>query len=248
MTASVSLGSLGLQPSGLAEVDPFLDPLCFTQPDFLPLCVYRGDSGRFRLAVTEPDLVTPIDITGGTWDADIRQTEDGTLVGSFNVVPVAGTTNAVDVILTAELSELLDLPLYVYDVELTIASEVVTLVYGDLTVTKDVSREDEEPPPAAGVFTGVLSALSGYVTVVAASGDWPTFPAPNAIGDLSVKGVDVGSHKFGGAILAEGIGWWSADQVSNTVSIRAVNLDGVDNSAQYAAIDGTSVTVEWGTA
>lgn len=130
---------LGL-PDFQIGAEPFA-ATCFTQPQQLDLCAYRGDSGRLRLTITEADGVTPIDVSSATWDADIRKTADDDVVaGSFEVVPVAGMTNAVDVILTAPVSAALDDSPYVYDVEMTMGVEVTTLLVGTLTVTKDVSR------------------------------------------------------------------------------------------------------------
>ena len=53
---------------------------------------------------------------------------------------MAGQTNSVDVILTAELSAVLNDSPYVWDLEMTMGTEVTTLLVGGLTVTKDVSR------------------------------------------------------------------------------------------------------------
>jgi hypothetical protein len=120
--------------------DPFA-AMCFTQPLLQDLCAYRGDSGRFRVEVTEPDGVTPIDVSAATWDADIRKDEDDVeLAGSFVVEPVAGSPSMVDVILTAAVSATLSESPYVWDLEMTMGTEVTTLLAGGLTVTKDVSR------------------------------------------------------------------------------------------------------------
>jgi len=138
-TVTFSRSALGLQ-----DFEPDIEPLaatCFTQPQLLDLCAYRGDSGRFRVSVTDATTQGPIDISAATWDADIRKTADDTeLAGTFTVEPVAGQTNSVDVILTAAVSATLDAPPYVWDLEMTLGTEVTTLLTGGLTVTKDVSR------------------------------------------------------------------------------------------------------------
>jgi len=249
MTASVSLGALGIQ--ALAAIDQFAEPLCFTQPDELDLCVYRGDTGRFRIQVTEADLVTPIDITSATWDADIRRTADGALVGSFDVVPVEGTVNAVDVFLNAELSELLNEPPYVYDVEMTIGTEVITLLYGDLTVTKDVSRDDESVKPSGSV-TGVLTwnpqPEFAYIEVQKPDNQtWPAledYPEVGTITTLIVDGVDVGLHRLGGTGLNQGDGWWSSD-INEFFSVRHTDVNGNPNDDYYASLDGQTITITW---
>lgn len=249
MTASVSLGALGIQP--FATVEPFAEPLCFSQPDELDLCVYRGDTGRFRIEVTEADLVTPIDITAATWDADIRRSADSELVGSFDVVPVEGTVNAVDVILNAELSELLNEPPYVYDVEMTIGTEVITLLYGDLTVTKDVSRDDVSDRPSGsltGLFVWHPQPEFAYATLEKPSNQaWPAledYPPTNTITTLIVDGVDVGLHRLGGTGLNQGDGWWSSD-VSQFFSVRHTTVNGEPNDDYYESLDGQTITITW---
>jgi hypothetical protein len=140
MTVTLSRSQLGL-PELYADSAQPLAATCLTQPQILELCAYRGDSGRFRVTVTEADGTTPIDISSATWDADIRKSADATVVaGTFTVVPVAAVTNAVDVILTAAVSATLDDSPYVWDLEMTMGTEVTTLLVGPLVVTKDVSR------------------------------------------------------------------------------------------------------------
>jgi hypothetical protein len=122
---------------GLPELQA-CDAQYLTQPQRLNLHVYRGDSGRFRVSVTDADG-EPIDLTAATWDADIRKTAlDDTTVGSFVVTPV--DINSIDVILTAPLSRTLDDSPYVWDLEMTLGVEVTTLLVGELVVDQDVSR------------------------------------------------------------------------------------------------------------
>lgn len=103
------------------------------------LSVYRGDSGRFRITVMDIEG-NPIDVSAATWDSDIRiKATDEETITSFTIVPVAEDTSSIDVILDATKSRLLT-GSCVYDVEMTLNGEVSTLVYGNITVTQDVSR------------------------------------------------------------------------------------------------------------
>lgn len=107
-------------------------------PMQVDLSVYRGDSGRFRISVTN---VTgdPIDISTAAWDADIRvKAADTETIASFDVQPVVDDISSIDVILTATTSDILVNS--VYDVEMRMGGEVTTLVRGSITVTEDVSR------------------------------------------------------------------------------------------------------------
>jgi hypothetical protein len=105
------------------------------------ISVYRGDSGRFRLAIGD-SLGAPIDVSTATWDADIRlQADDPTTITEFDVEMVTTVTdnNTIDIILDATKSAMLPASC-VYDLEMTLAGEVTTLIYGTITTTYDVSR------------------------------------------------------------------------------------------------------------
>ena len=116
-----------------------LPAVAFTDPIKMDLTVYRGDSGRFRVNVVD-DTATPVDVTTATWDCDIRATADNpTVIVSLDVEPVAGTPSAVDVILAPADSALLPAAA-VWDLQMTLAGEVVTLLAGKVTTTLDVSR------------------------------------------------------------------------------------------------------------
>lgn len=110
----------------------------FPQPIAQDLVVYRGDTGKFRVTVVDQNG-QPVDVSAATWDCDIRDTADGALIVSLTVTPVAGTPSAVDVVLTAAQSAQLAVA-GVWDLEMTLAGEVHTLLAGKVTVTKDVSR------------------------------------------------------------------------------------------------------------
>ena len=131
MTAVISLASLDLSCPG-ATVP--LDPTAATD-----LSVYRGDSGRFQVVVTDADGTTPVDVSAATWLAEIHTVEDAP-AGEFDIEPLAGQPHIVEVVLTAAVSALLVEPSYVYDVEMTLDGEVTTLIRGSVTVEADVSR------------------------------------------------------------------------------------------------------------
>jgi hypothetical protein len=113
--------------------------LILSGPTKVDLTVYHGDSGRFRVVVKD-DANVPIDLTGYTFDADIRtKATDPVVITNFVITPVAGVPSSFDVILTPESSELLTGPC-VYDIEIRKMDTVTTLIYGAITITQDVSR------------------------------------------------------------------------------------------------------------
>jgi hypothetical protein len=115
--------------------------IALSGPMRVNISVYRGDSGRFRLAIGD-SLGAPIDVSTATWDADIRlQADDPSTITEFDVELVTTVTdnNTIDIILDAAKSALLPATC-VYDLEMTLAGEVTTLIYGTITTTYDVSR------------------------------------------------------------------------------------------------------------
>jgi hypothetical protein len=124
-----------------AEVTPLLVPskITLSKPIKVDIELYRGDSGSFRITVTD-EFGGPIDISSATWDADIRlNVSSPTVITNFEIVPVGGDISTIEVVLPPENSELISTPC-VYDIEMRMGTAVSTLVYGAITVTADVSR------------------------------------------------------------------------------------------------------------
>ena len=115
-----------------------LEPIVIGDPDHADLIVYRGDTGRFRVNVTD-STGTPLDVSGAVFDCDVRLDPlDPTPMVSLTVTPVAGTPSAIDITISAAISA--QLQTGVWDLEMTFAGEVITLLAGAVTVTADVSR------------------------------------------------------------------------------------------------------------
>jgi hypothetical protein len=115
-------------------------PVALSDPADIDLIVYRGDSGRFRVAISQPDG-TPLNISTATWDCDIRASEDAPdpPMATLDVALVGGTTNTVEVTLTAVQSAALTGD-GVWDLEMTLGPDVQTIVKGAVILRKDVSR------------------------------------------------------------------------------------------------------------
>jgi hypothetical protein len=109
-------------------------------PMKVDLAAYRGDTGQFRITVKDPGG-NPVNISTYSWDGDIRlKANDPTVVTSFTITPVVGDTASIDVSLSVAEADLLVPGTLVYDIEMRSSGVVMTLIYGNLTVTQDVSR------------------------------------------------------------------------------------------------------------
>ena len=116
-----------------------LGTIHFTEPAELDLFAYRGDSGRFRVNVID-SVGVPLDVAAATWDCDVRATvDDPAVIATLDVEPVAGTPSSVDVVLDAAQSSTLPVKA-VWDLQMTLGGEVITLLAGDFSTTLDVSR------------------------------------------------------------------------------------------------------------
>jgi len=113
--------------------------ITFGNPTVVDLNVYQGDSGRFKVTVKDA-LGAAIDVSGAQWDCDIRQNSSASPpMAVLTVTPVAGDVSSVTVILTGAESRKL-ITSGVWDLEMTLAGEVITLVRGTVNVTPDISR------------------------------------------------------------------------------------------------------------
>jgi hypothetical protein len=113
--------------------------ITLSKPIKVDIEVYRGDSGTFRITVTEPDG-SPADLTGATWDGDIRLSAGApAVITNFDIQPTVGDPSSIDVILSSEKSELLS-GACVYDIEMRLGTVVTTLITGSITITQDVSN------------------------------------------------------------------------------------------------------------
>lgn len=111
-----------------------------SQPQPVDLVIYRGDTGRFRVSVTDPQGA-PLDVSTASWNAQIRQNaDDPQPVTAFTIQPVSGDTSSIDVILNASESATLDFSTGAWDLQMSMGGEITTLMAGKVNVTADVSR------------------------------------------------------------------------------------------------------------
>jgi hypothetical protein len=106
------------------------------QPASLPLALYRGDTFRLQIALTD-QLGVPIDLTGVVAKSEIRDRPAGAVIVPFqctvmlpNIISLA--------LLTADSHNLP--PQGVWDLQLTyLSGDVATPLAGPVTVTPDVT-------------------------------------------------------------------------------------------------------------
>jgi hypothetical protein len=116
------------------------DSVVFTEPAWVDLYIYRGDSGRFQVQIVLLDG-TFVNLTGATWDCDVRASaDDPTVITSLPVSPVDAYTIEIR-LPSATSAGLSDEDVSVWDLEMTLNGEVATVMRGNVFVTKDVSRQ-----------------------------------------------------------------------------------------------------------
>jgi hypothetical protein len=106
------------------------------QPASLPLALYRGDSFRLQITLTD-QLGVPLDLTGVVAKSEIRDRPAGSIIIPFQcVITLPNIINLA--LLTADSH---NLPAQgVWDLQLTyLSGDVATPLAGPVTVTPDVT-------------------------------------------------------------------------------------------------------------
>lgn len=110
------------------------------QPADQDLTITRGDTETIVVTLTT-DGTTPINITGRTYRAQIRNTQDANNVkASFTCTVTSAASGQVTAVLSATDSATLASGLYYWDFEETASGVVSTLLAGNVTVLADVTR------------------------------------------------------------------------------------------------------------
>jgi hypothetical protein len=110
------------------------------QPADQDLTLTRGDTETLVVTITA-DGSTPVDITGRTYRAQIRSTQDSTTIkATFSCTVTSGTSGQVTCVLSASSSAALSAGLYFWDLEENASGVVSTILSGNVTVLADVTR------------------------------------------------------------------------------------------------------------
>ena len=110
------------------------------QPADQDLTITRGDTETLVVTVTS-DGTTAINITGRTYRAQIRSSQDSTTIkASFTCTVTNGAAGQVTCTLSATDSAQLGAGLYFWDLEENASGVVSTILAGNVTVLADVTR------------------------------------------------------------------------------------------------------------
>lgn len=110
------------------------------QPADQDLTITRGDTETLVVTITS-DGSTPINITGRTYRAQIRSSQDSTTIkASFTCTVSNGAAGQVTCTLSATDSATLPVGIAFWDLEETASGVVSTILAGNVTVIADVTR------------------------------------------------------------------------------------------------------------
>lgn len=110
------------------------------QPADQDLTITRGDTETLVVTITS-DGSTPINITGRTYRAQIRASQDSTTIkASFTCTVSNGAAGQVTCTLSATDSATLPVGIAYWDLEENASGVVSTILSGNVTVIADVTR------------------------------------------------------------------------------------------------------------
>ena len=110
------------------------------QPADQDLIITRGDTETIVVTIQD-DNGTAINITGRTYRAQIRSSQDSTTVrGSFTCTVTSGASGQVTCVLAAADSATLSPGLAYWDLEEHASGIISTILSGNVTVLADVTR------------------------------------------------------------------------------------------------------------
>lgn len=110
------------------------------QPADQDLTITRGDTETLVVTITS-DGTTPINITGRTYRAQIRASQDSTTIkASFSCSVTNGAAGQVTCTLSATDSATLPVGIAYWDLEENASGVISTILSGNVTVIADVTR------------------------------------------------------------------------------------------------------------
>lgn len=106
-------------------------------PAVLDLELYRGDAVTFELALTDADTGDALELPGLGWQAQIRKTSGGEVLGEFAIDASSAAVGKLH-LTPPDLA----VARYVWDLQCD-SEGVRTYVRGKISVARDVTRDDD---------------------------------------------------------------------------------------------------------
>lgn len=109
-------------------------------PGVLNYEITRGDDFSSQITFQEGEPLAPVDVSGRTYTAQLRRSENGELVEDFSIDMTDAATGIVLLVLSDTLTADLD-GSYVWDMQQESPGDVIrTVLAGEFTVNRDVTR------------------------------------------------------------------------------------------------------------
>lgn len=103
------------------------------------ISIYRGDTYTHQVSIRDSSNVA-IDITDRTYTSQIRRSPSSDVILTFTSAITDASNGVVQISLTSTQTASLDTGIYIYDLQETNGSNILTLMRGNVTVTGDITR------------------------------------------------------------------------------------------------------------
>jgi hypothetical protein len=104
----------------------------------------QGSRFQHQLTLKETDVGPAIDITGWTWEMQIRKKVDDpailTLTDGAGITIVDATNGIIEIDVSSSATDSLEAGTYKYDLEYTTGGETVRLLEGDVEITAQITK------------------------------------------------------------------------------------------------------------
>lgn len=104
----------------------------------------QGSQFKHQLTLKETTTGPPIDITGWTWEMQVRKKPDDTVVLALDQTDgidiIDATNGIIEINVSSANTESLEPGVYRYDLEYTNSGETVRLLEGDIEITAQITK------------------------------------------------------------------------------------------------------------
>ena len=103
------------------------------------ISIYRGDTYLHEITIRDSSNAS-IDISDRTYSAQVRRTASSDVILTFTSTVTDAANGVLQISLTSSQTSSLDSGIYIYDLQETNSSNILTLMRGNVTVTGDITR------------------------------------------------------------------------------------------------------------